>query len=143
MGLPSPFGALGSGTQGAPAGKGAPHSRKDSKIIQPLSIEVPLDLVVACSSDGLILHPGGYRLSIASLKKERKLKSDLLTIVRNHELIDPSIRPKPRLQFLVEPGGDEAYLEARKQTVLSGLSWPVSIHPAASQAPRVFPKERF
>ena len=81
-----------------------------------MSIRVPLNLVVACEPDGLILHPGGYRLSLASLKKDRGLKADLETIVRNHALIDPMIRPIPRLMFLVEPGGDASYLEARKQT---------------------------
>ena len=108
-----------------------------------MHIEVPLELVVVCEPEGVVLHPGGYWLSLPTLKKEKGLKADLETIVRNHALIDPTIKPRPRIQFLVEPGGDASYLEARKQTVLSGSNWPVAIQAVAAPALRVFPKERF
>ena len=104
---------------------------------------MPLDLVVACGPDGVVIHPGGYRLSRAALGKDGALRRDLQTIVRNHEMIDAGVRPRPRVQFLVEPGGGETYTEARRRTVLDGLMWPVSIQVAGAQAPNVFPKERF
>jgi hypothetical protein len=100
-------------------------------------------LTVACGPDGVRVHPGGYRLTFNALQKDGILKRDLETIVRNHEIIDPMIHPKPRLEFLIEPGGSETYSIARRQTVLSGLSWPVSIHVAESASARMFPKERF
>ena len=78
------------------------------------TIEVPLPLVVACARDGVTIHPGGYRLSPNALKKQGALSRDLEAIVRNHAIIDPSIRPKPRIEFLIEPGGTETYAEARK-----------------------------
>ena len=77
------------------------------------------------------------------MDKEGTLRRDLETIVRNYEMIDPSVRPRPRVQFLVEPGGGETYQAARRQTVLGGLAWPVSLQVAGAQAPGVFPKERF
>jgi hypothetical protein len=106
-------------------------------------IDVPLDLVVACGPGGVVVHPGGYRLTTAALKKNGLLRRDLETIVRNHELTDPSVRPRPRIQFLIEPGGGDTYAEARRQTVLTGLNWPVAIRVAENSAPRLFPKERF
>ena len=74
---------------------------------------------------------------------EGLLKTDLQTIVRNHELIDALVKPVPRLQFLVESGGAETYAEARRQTVLSGLSWPVSVKISENATNAIFPKERF
>jgi hypothetical protein len=107
-------------------------------------VEVPLDLTVVCNEDGVLLHPGGYQLSKPALKKKDGcLKRDLETIVMNHELIDPTIIAKPRLRFLVEPGGEATFEEARRQTVLSGLPWPVSIQSAGASAPSLFLKEGF
>lgn len=107
------------------------------------TIDVPLELVVACGPDGVVIHPGGYRLSASALRKPGVLTRDLETIVHNHALIDPAVRPRPRVRFLIEPGGGETYQEARRRTVLAGLSWPVSLQVAGPPAPRVFPKERF
>ena len=107
------------------------------------TVRVPLDLVVACGPNGVVIHPGGYRISRATLRKEGLLKTDLQTIVRNHELIDAHVKPIPRLQFLVETGGAETYAEARRQTVLSGLGWPVSIKVSESAGNTIFPKEQF
>lgn len=109
----------------------------------PNTIEVPLDLVVACDQSGVTIHPGGYRLSREALNQKGRLRHDLLTIVRNHELIDSTVHPRPRVQFLVEQGGSETFEEARRQTVLAGIDWPVAIKVSESNAPRIFPKERF
>jgi hypothetical protein len=107
------------------------------------TVEVPLDLVVACEADGVVLHPGGYRLSPSALRQSGVLARDLETIVHNHAIIDPSVRPRPRITFLVGTGGSDTYQEARRQTVLAGLGWPVSVQAGGPAAPEVFPKERF
>jgi hypothetical protein len=117
--------------------------RSSSPPVNPRSIQVPLDLVVACGPDGVELHPGGYRLSLTALKRDKRLKRDLVTIVQNYTLIDPMIHPRPRIKFLVEPGGGETYAEARRQTILSDLAWPVTLQVAGIPAPQVFAKERF
>jgi len=165
-GNPSPAGSVdspGPGGPQPPQGQGAPDTptfgmsqpgqagdyRPTPRAGTPWSpkmnqtISVPLDLVVACGPEGVVIHPGGYRLSRSALGKVGALRRDLETIVRNHELIDASVRPRPQVQFLVEPGGGETYREARRQTVLDGLPWPVSIQVAGAPAPSVFPKERF
>ena len=107
------------------------------------TVEVTLPLVVACGPSGVTIHPGGYRLSSKTLAQPGMLVRDLRTIVQNHALIDASIRPRPRLEFLVEPGGSQTYAEARRQTVLSGLPWPVTLRVAEASIARTFPKERF
>jgi hypothetical protein len=106
-------------------------------------VEVALDLTIGCRPDGVIIHPGGYRISLATLKKDGVLKTDLQTIVRNHEIADPMVIPRPRIEFLIEPGGGQTYQLARKQTVLAALGWAVTFRIADSTAPRVFTKERF
>jgi hypothetical protein len=115
---------------------------KPRTLIRPRAIEVPLDLVVACGPDGVVIHPGGYRLSQNALRKKGLLTRELETIVRNHELIDPMVRPLPRMQFLVEAGGTDTFEEARRQTVVSGLNWPVTIHVSETGVPRIFSRER-
>ncbi len=126
-----------------PSSATPPQSRPNFPPLRNTIVEVPLPLVVACASDGVTIHPGGYRLSSSALKKQGALVTDLLAIVRNHALTDPNVHPKPRIDFLIEPGGSESYTEARKQTVLSGIPWPVSFQVSETSAPRVFPKERF
>ena len=110
---------------------------------QETKVDAPLELVVACGPDGVIIHPGGYRLSASALRKPGSLMKDLETIVHNHAMIDPSVRPIPRLQFLIERAGSETYQEARRQSILSGLPWPVTLRVAGPPALGVFTKERF
>ena len=43
----------------------------------------------------------------------------------------------------METGGADTYAEARRQTVLSGLSWPVSVKVSENAPSTIFPKERF
>jgi hypothetical protein len=141
-GLPS-FAGLVSNT-GAPRDHHPSPSRKpESAPTRNIQVNVPLELVVACGPDGVVIHPGGYRISFATLKRERRLVRDLETIVRNHELIDPSIHPQPRVRFLVERAGSDTYWEAKRQTVFTDLKWPMSVQIAETSAPRVFAKERF
>jgi hypothetical protein len=121
----------------------AQPKRQTPAPVNPRSVEVPLELVVACGADGIVIHPGGYRLSLTSLKRDRGLRRDLVTIVRNYAMIDPLVRPRPRLKFLVEPGGGESYAEARRQTVLTNLDWPVQLQVAGGPAPWGIGKERF
>ena len=145
---PSPGIELPLNASGTADGEGSDDKAKmpefnPRKPIEKKSIRVPLDLVVACGPKGVVIHPGGYRISLATLRKQALLKTDLQTIVRNHELIDAMVKPVPRLQFLVETGGADTYAEARRQTVLSGLSWPVSVKVSENAPSTIFPKERF
>lgn len=142
IGLP-PVGGSPSSTGAKGSAQPLPSRPQFSAPTKPIGIEVPLVLTVVCGPDGVVVHPGGYRLTFNALEKAGILERDLKTIVRNHEIIDPMIHPKPRLEFLIEPGGSETFSIARRQTVLAGLGWPVSIHVAESASARMFAKERF
>jgi hypothetical protein len=121
----------------------APGSRSELK--KPMTIEVPFEMVVACGPEGVVLHPGGYRLSSKALKaNDGLLLRDLKTMVQTRRQVDPTIHPRPSIRFLVEPGGIETYRDARRQTVLSGLEWPVSIQVADSNIlDNLAPRESF
>jgi hypothetical protein len=114
------------------------------------AIEVPFEIVVVCRRNDLLLHPGGYRLTTQVLREgggkggavqESLLKQELRAIVRRRAQIDPLIRPKPTVRFLVEADGATTYWIARRQLVFSGLDWPMSLQVAGAQSRRVFNKE--
>jgi hypothetical protein len=109
-----------------------------------LKIEVPMEIVVACSPTGVVIHPGGYQLTPRALKgKEEVLAKSLRSIVRLRQQVDPMIRPRPTIRYLVEPGGGENYREARRQTVLSGIDWPTVLQVADTRVLDFLPRERF
>jgi hypothetical protein len=84
-----------------------------------------LEMVIACGPSGLTVHPGGYRISPASLDADKGMLDKVLHgIVRNHEKKDPKSQWMPRLKYLVEPGGQMTYQKAREQTVTGASGWP-------------------
>jgi hypothetical protein len=103
-----------------------------------------MEIVVACAPGGVVIHPGGYRLSAKALSgQDGILMNHLRAIVRQRQQVDPLIRPRPRVRFLVEAGGGDTYREARRQTVLSDVDWPMSLQVADSNVLGVFPRERW
>jgi hypothetical protein len=104
------------------------------------SIEVPFEIVVVCESDGLVIHPGGYTITGALLESQRKdsiLVRELLAVANQRAAADPTIRPQPRVKFLVESGGSPMFWAARKQILFSGLGWPMSLQVTGTQDPHV------
>ncbi len=107
------------------------------------TIEVPFEIVVVCRSDGAVIHPGGYLLTSKSLetgKKESIVVRELLAVAQQRAESDPTIRPNPRVKFLVENGGSETFWAARKQILFSGLGWPMSLQVAGAQDPHILGK---
>lgn len=103
--------------------------------------EPVLDLVVVCRPDGVLIHPGGYRLSASKLGEDRVVEL-LQGVVRNRQAARPDVRWRPRVKFLVEPGGSAIYQEARRQTALAGLGWPVWLEVVEGTLPaRLFDPE--
>ena len=98
----------------------------------------------------MLLHPGGYRLTTQALRqgvdkgeavRESVLKQELRAIVRRRAQIDPLIRPKPTVKFLVEADGVTTFWMARRQLAFSGLDWPMSLQVAGPQSRHVFNEE--
>ncbi|WP_165223530.1 hypothetical protein [Aquisphaera insulae] len=140
-----------SGQQGSPAsspgdakGDGSPEFMPPIKSRIPdgpsKTIEVPFEITVACEPTGLLIHPGGYRITASSLrdrKKDSLLVRQLLAVANQRAAADPTIRPLPRVKFLVEGGGSETFWSARKQILFSGLGWPMSLQVTGDQGPRL------
>jgi hypothetical protein len=102
------------------------------------TIEVPFEIVVVCEPEGLVIHPGGYRLTGAVLESRKKggiLVRELLAVAQQRAAADPTIRPQPRVKFLVESGGSPMFWAARKQILFSGLGWPMSLQVTGTQDP--------
>ncbi len=108
---------------------------------KPNAIDVPFDIVVVCRRNDLLLHPGGFRITSQSLragaiKTESAgplLERELKAMVRRRAQVDPLIRPKPRVKFLVEAGGSPTFWEARRQLTFTNLDWPMSVQVAGPQ----------
>ncbi len=104
-------------------GKPLPRRKRDD--IEHKTIHVPMEIVVACEADGIVIHPGGYRLTNKALRaKEPVVVKTLQGVVKTRQQVDPLIKPIPSVRYLVERGGEENYRVVRRQTVLSGLEWP-------------------
>ncbi len=108
---------------------------------KPGQIDVPFEIVAVCRRDDILLHPGGYRITRQSLqsraaggtKNEDMLKRELLAIVRKRAQVDPLIRPRPQIKFLVESGGGTTFWTAQQQLIFSNLNWPMSMQVAGPQ----------
>jgi hypothetical protein len=122
-------GAAGAGGTPGRGGAGGASGSVDGSTFR---MERPMELVVACGPQGVTIQPGGYRLTLPNLEpSDAKLVEMLRGLVRRHEAREPSrVLLKPRLTFLVEPGGQQTYWKARQQTVLAGLGWPVRLRVA-------------
>lgn len=126
-------GSAGSGTAGgSPSSGGSPGIGEPRRL--PIVPSVPardLELVVVCSRDGVLLHPGAYRLSSDTLKaKPDRLAADLQAIVMAEQIKRRGESVAPRLRFLVQTGGQATFELARGQTLSGGIHWPSRIQVA-------------
>ncbi|WP_422930552.1 hypothetical protein [Singulisphaera sp. PoT] len=135
----------GSGT-GEPGQNGSPRSRRGQDDLSPRKIHVPMEIVVACGPDGIVIHPGGYHLTTKALKekgKESVVTKTLKGVVQLRQQVDPMIRQMPSVRYLIESGGEETYREVRRQTVLSGLNWPSTLQVSDMRLLDLYPKGSF
>jgi hypothetical protein len=110
------------------------------------SIEVPFEIVVVCRQNDLLLHPGSYRLTAQAMREPRAnneslLAREIVAMVRKRAIVDPLIRPQPRIKFLVEPNGGDTFWDARRQLLFSLPDWPMSLQVSGVQDSHVFTKE--
>lgn len=130
-------GRPGSGSGGGGAGTGGGPASDELE-----DGDIPFEIDVACGPDGLVIHPGGYLLSLKAMREQDGVFVQYLeTTVHLRRQLQPTARLRPRVRFLVEVGGSTTYWEARRQTVLSGLDWPVTLRAADSGIGDVFSKE--
>jgi hypothetical protein len=117
---------------------------------EPLRIDAAFEVVIDCERDGIEILPGGNRITLKTIREEpvgdgaqgqRLLTRHLRFLERKRAIVDPMIRPVPRVKFIVEPGGDETYLAVRRQLLFSGLDWPMTVQLIEGQGSRFFSRE--
>lgn len=120
-------GGGGGGSGGAGAGGGG--GQRGGVDGSTFRMERPMELVVACGPSGLTVQPGGHRLSRSSLDPaDARLVELLRELVRRREVREPAeVKLTPRVTFLVQPGGQDTYWQARRQTLMAGLGWPIRL----------------
>ena len=97
---------------------------------------------MVCGPRGVIVQPGGYRVTADALKdRDGLLKKQMVALVKARRTADPKAIIEPRVRFLVQPGGDKTYWAARSQFLLSGLDWPMSTQVADPDPLAILPSE--
>jgi hypothetical protein len=94
----------------------------------------------------VLIHPGGYRLTTQALRHrdqngESVLAREIRTVVQRRAVVDPMIRQRPSIRFLVERDGSDTFWAARRELLFALPDWPMSLQMAGPQAARVFSKE--
>lgn len=112
------------------------------------SIDVRFPIVVVCRKDEVVLQPGSYRLTGDVLRSggqgsDSILAREVRAMVRNRAIVDPMIRQKPAIRFLVESQGADTFALARRQLLFSLPDWPVSLQVAGSQDTDIFSRNRW
>ncbi len=121
---------------------------RPKEIQSPDSIEVRFEIVVVCRRDEIVLQPGSYRVTGDVLRSggqgpDGMLAREIRAMVRNRAMVDPLIRQKPALRFLVEAQGAETFALARRQLLFSLPDWPVSLQVAGSQGTDILSRTRW
>jgi len=116
-------------------GGGQGQGWDDSNGITSKSFEVN----VACGPKGVVIYPGGQTVDLAEMTaRDDALPKALATIVRNESDARPNVGLRPKVKFLVKPGGEATYLKAQYQVTRSGTNWPTTMKVADRSTPRLF-----
>lgn len=105
---------------------------------KPWMNDKSLPITLACGPNGVLVQPGGYRLSRGALEKSHLLHDRLKAVVKGAEKSAHGQPVKPRLQFVIEPGGEETFWLVRRQTVFAGTDWPATVRLVESGGLDVF-----
>jgi hypothetical protein len=86
-----------------------------------------MDITVVCRPNEVDVEPGGYRITTTTLSSTKLLAERLAAIARSAESGNGEVARRPRLKFLIEPGGEATFLDARRQTTYSDFDWPTTL----------------
>jgi hypothetical protein len=100
------------------------------------------EIVVVCTPRGVIVQPGGYRVTADALQeRDGLMKKQMIALVKAKRTADPKVIVEPRVRFLIQHGGEKTYWSARSQYLLSGLDWPATFQAAPPDTLASFPSE--
>jgi hypothetical protein len=127
---------------GSPGGTGAePPSPLDLGGRPPEDL---LKLQVVCTSKGVIVHPGGYKLPAAALKKDpNRLVTLLNSLVESRRRASPDRQLYPQVEFLIEKAGEPVYWPARQSVELQWPDWLVTWKVAEPRPFTLFGQDRW
>ncbi len=111
---------------GGQSGSGDSTSGSDSGSGRDPFASRSLPMTVSCEKTGVTIHPGGATISIEQMRSDDSFfVSKLREIVEQHQNAEPELGFRPRVKFLVQPGGEVTYLKARWQAN-NGTSYPTT-----------------
>jgi len=121
---------------------------RPKEILPPGAIDVRFEIVLVCRKDEVVLQPGNYRLTGDVLRSGGKgpdcmLAREIRAMVRNREIVDPLIRQKPAIRFLVEAQGADTFALARRQLLFALPDWPVSLQVAGAPNTDILSRNRW
>lgn len=136
----------GSPSSGSPTGSPSSGSGSRSPALPEPEpgriIDRRFEIVVVCGPRGVIVQPGGYRVTADALKdRAGLLKKQMVALVKARRAADPKVILEPKVRLLVQAGGEKTYGAARSQILLSGLDWPTTIQVAPPDPLAILPSE--
>ena len=152
LSVPNPGGTASGGmpSNGMPPSGSPPSSPPNGtnrspslpEVSSPSIVDRRFEMVLVCGPRGVIVQPGGYRVTSEALgDRDGLLKKQMVALVKARRTADPKTIIEPRVKFLVQPGGDKTYWTARSQFLLSGLDWPMSLQVADPDHLGILPSE--
>jgi hypothetical protein len=89
-------------------------------------------MTISCEKSGVTIYPGGNTLTFEQMSRDDSLfASKLKEIVQKQQDATPELGLRPRVKFLVRPGGEVTYLKARWQATTQTnypTAWQVVDH---------------
>jgi hypothetical protein len=89
-------------------------------------------MTISCEKTGVTIYPGGSSISFEEMGRDDSLfATRLKEIVQKQQDATPELGLRPRVKFLVRPGGEVTYLKARWQATTQTnypTTWQVVDH---------------
>jgi len=96
-----------------------------------------LPITVACDRNGATIHPGNVTVPLDTLTRDDSaFPAKLRALVAANQAAEPEVGFRPRVTFVVKPGGEDTYLKARWQAA-TGTNYPQGLRVVESGAPRL------
>ncbi len=99
-------------------------------------------MTVVCGRNGVTIGQTGETLDWAALTRDdNALPARLSAIVEERRAAQPGLGLRPHVKFLLQPGGEKAYLRAKWQTTYAGNGWPMTLQLAGSSPSQAFNRQ--
>ncbi len=112
---------------------------RDASRINGLKAET-LEMTVSCDAKGVTIYPGGQTIDLSALKADdMKLVGSIRAMIDARYDASGGLGQRPKVRFLVKPGGEAVYRKVRWQVSQSGAPWPTTLQMANRDVLRLQP----